>query len=266
MIEKYFIKDYKNAIKIGIDKDEELFTIGKGDIIIKKKEKMNQSSCKQSSFDYHGKDLVLIGKKGTFEIKRFVVIQTTEPLTDEYLFVNMHEEERKQIETWTTMKCGAKLFDSEFDNWSEGTCVLNEKIIGKENVVFVIEHNENEKFGYFFGSKIVENFDENDKYIGIPTDSRTFQFNLESNGRLNGMTKFEIKNTTDGGIELFKSDNDHLIGLGNIMLFKENKKDQSTTYQNGELFENNGIKTASLCGKQYPKKFSLDRIIVIQMN
>ena len=45
-------------------------TIGKSDIVIKKKEKMNQSSCKQSSFDYHGKDLVLIGKKGTFETKK----------------------------------------------------------------------------------------------------------------------------------------------------------------------------------------------------
>ena len=79
------------------------------------------------------------------------------------------------------------------------------------------------------------------------------------------MMKFEIKNTQDGGIVLFPKRNDHLIGLGNIMLYKSNKHNQSTTYENGELFDNNGIKIC-LCGKQYPKKFGLRRIVVVQMN
>ena len=38
-IEKYPIKDSKNAIKIGNTKDDDLFVIGKNDIVIKKREK-----------------------------------------------------------------------------------------------------------------------------------------------------------------------------------------------------------------------------------
>ena len=265
LIEKYPVKDWKMSMKIGTDKDDELFVVGKSDIVVKKKEKMNQSYCKQSSYEYFGRENVLLGKKGNFDIRRFVVIETVPYQSDQSLMMNMNENEKKQIELWTAMKCSKVLFDTEFDSWEEGLSILNDRIIGKSNLTFLIESDDNEKFGYFFGNEINENFDESKNYIGITTDSRTFQFNLESNGRLNGMTKFEIRNSTDGGIELFKLNDEHLIALGNIMLFKQNKKEQSTVYQDGEFFENHGI-FASLCGKQYPKKFALKRFIVIQMN
>ena len=72
----YQIKDSKTALKIGYEKDEELFTIGKSDIVIKKKEKCNKCSCKQSSFDYRGQIDVLMDKKSLFEVKHIVVIKT----------------------------------------------------------------------------------------------------------------------------------------------------------------------------------------------
>ena len=45
-----------------------------------KKDKKDKCSCSQKSFDYHGKENALIGKKGNFEVKSVVVVGT---LSDE---------------------------------------------------------------------------------------------------------------------------------------------------------------------------------------
>ena len=48
------------------------------------------------------------------------------------------EEHKQQIEEWTGLKIGETLFDSNVDNWKENISLLNERIIGKKQLVFII--------------------------------------------------------------------------------------------------------------------------------
>ena len=104
------------------------------------------------------------------------------------------------------------------------------------------------------------------KWIG--TDSKSFHFNLFSNGRLPKPMKFEITNLNCGYYLCEKShEYERLIVLGNIYLYKENKKNESYCRQDENYFDYHGIEN-SLCGKQpYPsgEDFTPKRILVIQM-
>ena len=44
----------------------------------------------------------------------------------------MKTNEKNQLEQWTNKKCSEVIFDSDKDNWSQNTSVLNERIIGKK--------------------------------------------------------------------------------------------------------------------------------------
>ena len=154
--------------------------------------------------------------------------------------------------------------DSNVDNWSKGTSVLNERIIGKKQLSFVIEDEDGEIFGYYLNTQVIEEYDDWQR-----TDTKTFQFNLQSkNNRLDKPMKFEITYLIIGGICLFeKSDEYDLIWLGDINLRKENKKNISYCRQNEYCFNYHGIKNA-LCGKTWEdgnEEFTPKRIIVIQM-
>ena len=261
-IEKYPIKDNDNAIKICDNKDEDLVIIGKNDIVIKKKEKKNKCSCTQKSFDYHGKENVLIGQKGNFEIESIIVIDTNEESDInreiENKLVEIIEEERKMkqqeeqkliqekqqkkqeearimkekierrkeeerkkavkqscyqrytmnqihqfidfeeyysLEQLSGMNCGEVLFDSNVDNWSVNTSVLNERITGKKQLAFIIESEDGEIFGYYLNTEIFKNV-EYSKFM--KTNSKTFHFNLESKGRFNGPKRFNIRDVDYG--------------------------------------------------------------------
>ena len=68
-----------------------------------KKEKKNECSCKQSSFEYNGKENVLIGRKGMFELKSIVIFRT----------ITENESRNKtQLEMWANLKCGNIIFNS----------------------------------------------------------------------------------------------------------------------------------------------------------
>ena len=150
--------------------------------------------------------------------------------------------------------------NSNVDNWSQWTSVLNERIIGKKELVFLIEEEDGEKFGYYLNTEVIEDYD-----YWKETDKKSFEFNLESNGRLQQPMKFEIKDLKYGGYELFKKSDDCLIILGDIYLNKENKKKTSCCYPTERKFDYHGIKKA-LCGKVWePHRFIPKRILVIQM-
>ena len=69
-------------------------------------------------------------------------------------------------------------------------------------------------------------------------------------------------NQKEGGYNLYeKSESNYLIGLGDIMLYKENNKNSSNCWQNEYTFDYHGIKNA-LCGKT--DRFTPKRILVIQ--
>ena len=223
------------------------------DIVIKKIEKKKKCICKQTSFNYNGKENALIGKKGNFDVESICVIRT----------LNISED-LKQLEEWTSLKCSDIIFDSNFYNWSYNSSVLNERIIGKKQLIFIIEDEYGEIFGYYFNTYIVEEY-----YEWNETDNKTFHFNLQSKyNRLDKPMKFEIKNLKEGGICLSEQSDDWLIRLGDINLRKENKKNRSFCYQNKDKFNYHGIENA-LCGKSAKKffgeSFTPKRILVIQM-
>ena len=175
----------------------------------------------------------------------------------------MNEKEQKnQLEEWTGLQCSDIVFDSNVDNWSAGTTVFNERIIGKKQLVFLIEDEDGEKFGYYLNTKVIKEYWPN----VIETDNKSFHFNLESNGRLQQPMKFDIKNLKYGGYLLYEKSSVNLITFGDIVLWKENKKNSSFCYQNEDWFDYHGIEKA-LCGKIGWKGefFTPKRILVIQM-
>ena len=128
--------------------------------------------------------------------------------------------------------------------------------------MFLIEDENGEKFGYYLNTKVVEKYWPD----RIETDNKSFEFNLQSNGRLEHPMKFEIIDLKEGGYQLWKKSNDWLIILGNILLVKENKKNQSFYFPNKNRFDYHGIEKA-LCGKDIDsyEQFIFKRLLVIQM-
>ena len=105
----------------------------------------------------------------------------------EYVYLRgiMNEKEITQIEKWTKLKCGEIVFDSTKDNWEEYISTFHSKILNKNQLIFIVEDTEGNKFGGYIDAKI-------DKYYDSITDSKSFVFSLESNGRLDSMRKFNI--------------------------------------------------------------------------
>ena len=64
------------------------------------------------------------------------------------------QNQLKQIEQWTGLKCLETLFDSDKDNWKMRTSVFSKCVKGKKQIVFIIEDTEGEKFGFFMNSEI----------------------------------------------------------------------------------------------------------------
>ncbi|BFU20529.1 predicted protein [Entamoeba histolytica] len=162
----------------------------------------------------------------------------------------------KQIEEWTEKRINNILFDSDIDNWNKDTSVFDQRIKNKEHIIIIIEDEDGNKFGGYINSKI----DKVDEWL---YDSHSFVFSLESNGRIEGMMKFDIKEP-QCAFWLFNQSSNCLFsfGLSDIFVGKENKKTKSYCQQ--QSFEYKGIRNA-LCGKQYPKRFTPKRIIVIEM-
>ena len=96
-----------------------------------------------------------------------------------YLNKYLKYKERKQLEEWTGLKCSEILFDSDIDNWSQNTSVFDERIIGKKQITLIIEDENEEKFGYYLNTQVIEKY-YTSKDPFQQTDSKTFHFNLQS--------------------------------------------------------------------------------------
>ena len=247
---QYPMKHPEYAFNLCSKEQENLFVIGKSDVVIKKEEMKQKCKCRQSSFKYFGIENALIGRKGTFEVKQFAVFSTIGK--DEK---KKESKSYQKLEEWTGLKCGDILFDSDVDNWNINESLLNERIIGKKQIAFIIEDSDNELFGYYLNSTVEE------KYTILSTDKKSFHFNLESFGRLKYPTQFPIQNIKLGGLKLFEKSHDSLITIGDISLFKVHKKNWSSISQLDTNFDYHRLSLA-LCGKQV---FTPIKIIVIQM-
>ena len=177
---------------------------------------------------------------------------------------NLTPNEMKQLEQWTELKCTEIVFDSNVDKWSENDSDFDTKIMNQKQLVFLIEDKDGEKFGYYLNTEVIEDYYWEYGDQPIKTDKKSFEFNLESNGRLPHPMKFEIKDLQKGGYYLYEKSENHFISLGNIYLYKENNKNSSCCYQFEHEFDYHGIENA-LCGKIYPYRFTPKRILVIQM-
>ena len=153
------------------------------------------------------------------------------------------------------IKKEVEILDSEYDDWSIENANLNKQIIGKEHLMFIIEDEVGEIFGYYLHSKIQA------KYNGwISTNKKTFHFNLQSqDNRLSKPMKFSIVDC-DEGYWLVDEFSDKLIALGNIWLMKDHIGKLSRCDQyNFNYPEIDNV----LCGKE---QFTPKKIVVIQMN
>ena len=64
-------------------------------------------------------------------------------------------EEWKTIKEWTGMKnVKEKIFDSNKDDWEENTSVFDQKIFGKEKLIFIIRDTNENVFGLYINAKI----------------------------------------------------------------------------------------------------------------
>ena len=174
-------------------------------------------------------------------------------------------EEMNKLEEWTKMRCNKVIFDSNKDNWSVNYSVFDDKISGRNDLMFIIEDVNDNKFGGYVYSLI----SNTNQYI---KDSKSFLFSLKSNRRINAMQKFEIKSNAQSYAFYMnkKSDNGLLfyLGYGSIIINKENDKLNSSCYQNNDYFDYHGTSEAFLpnckpgSGNIY---FRPKRFIVIQM-
>ena len=262
-IEKYPIKDQENAIRVYHYRDDNLFSVGKNDIVIKKEEKRKKCSCKQTSFEYNGNENVLIGKKGNFEVKQFASFVT---IRDESLTKLLETEQKyfKQLEEWTSLKTSAVVYDTYYDSWDRYTCELNDRIIGRKNIVFLIETYEQDIFGYYENTTI--ELIDYEKWHS--TDKNSFLFSLESNCRLDKPMKFEVTKPVCG---YSLSDKDHpfgLIAFCGLCLFKEEGRIENCYSEEAAYCNFKGL-TKVLCANQPNEDgevlFTLKRMRVIQM-
>ena len=178
----------------------------------------------------------------------------------------VHENEKKQIEEWTNKKCSEILFDSDKDNWNQNTSVFDDRVQYKSNLIFVIEDTNNNKFGAFISASIQPNGN-------YTTDYNSFLFSLKSNGRLNGMQKFEIQsNNAQYACNLRSKSDTYLIAFGgfywNICIDKENYKSQNS-YCREYIYDYNyhGYQNTFLpnCANGNAVNYTPKRFVVIQM-
>ena len=95
----------------------------------------------------------------------------------------------KQLEQWTNKKCSEVIFDSNIHDWSQRT-LFDNTVHNKSNLAFIVEDTSNNKFGGYIVSTI------NAHTTNDINDSNAFIFSLKSNGRINGMKRFNITSIT----------------------------------------------------------------------
>ena len=191
--------------------------------------------------------------------------------TFEYLKSIITVDQIKHLRKWTGLQCVDIIFDSQNDHWEFERKILNERIIGKKQLVFLIETIFGEKFGYYLNPQIRK------KYITpfdppIQVDKKTFHFNLQSNDKhMNKPMKFEIKNVVNGGYNLIDPEESctNLIFLGDIILCNKTDQMGSICSQNENSFDYHGVKNPfneklndPFTNENY---FSATRLVIIQM-
>ena len=104
------------------------------------------------------------------------------------------------------------------------TSVFNDQINKRKNLIFLIEDEEGEKFGYYLNDEIIT---DNQFKQWIHVDNNSFQFDFNKNQRNKYPMKYECIDDEFKGYMVFDNYNNGLIYLGNISLEKENSEKSS---------------------------------------
>lgn len=162
----------------------------------------------------------------------------------------------EMIERWTNKKIVSVIFDSEVDNWDSGRDFSN-YIIGKSNLLFMINDIQNNRFGGYISSQITRP----DTYIA---DSNAFIFSLNSNGRLSTPTKFNIISQNSAFISITTHER-YIFAFGGGYDLKLDKKSTKYMANSNPSSYDFGQNRNILYGKTYPDRFTPKRWLVYQM-
>ena len=180
--------------------------------------------------------------------------------------INLKPEQLQQLEEWTGLKGKELIFDTETDTFD--TLLLNKKIIGRRNLVFCVEDWNNEMFGGFITNQISDQC-----CTKIKMEEKSFMFNLESQGRLQGPMKFEIKSESEAYYRMSDS-YDMLFHIGDLAIFDDSHGCRnSQVIENSDNFDYHGIESAlrkkdmayRYGQEKVEKTFKVTRTRVIQM-
>ena len=279
-----------------------LFSVGNEfDIYVGKEEYRDVSYCEQKSFDYNGYENVLNGKSGEKEyvpVKKVLVfqmyetedqrqqrekkeesirIQKEKQFDDETCKLNMISQtitqtvgnEIKQLEEWTKLHFDKVVFDTKFCAYSQSNSTFAKRIIGREKLAFLIEAENDVKFGAFIYEKIpgFPELRENALYPDGVNDRNSFLFTFKNDSP----KKFHVKNEKgyldDVHFILYQDIDWRLCIFGNcdIWIAKKGRKSvccptRESQYQLTE--------EAELIGKsgwdELTDKFYVKRIVVFQ--
>ena len=90
----------------------------------------------------------------------------------------------KQLEAWTQKKYSEIVFDSVINDWNTNTSDFVDRIIGKKQLVFFIESEDGEKFGYYLNTKVVEKYVERIETDFKSLPSKSFSATILPNSEL----------------------------------------------------------------------------------
>ena len=249
-----------------------LFSVGSNDICIYKENNKTKCYCKASSFSYNDKEELLVGKIGfdnPFTVKRIRVIQFFEPEEMKEIKEIQKRNEIAQLEEWIGLKYKEVIFDSDISEWRQGKSVFDKRIFGKDKMAFIIEDSEHNKFGCFINSVIDQyRYVEDGKWKGERiSDEKAFIFTLRSNGRVDGMKKYDIKpEEKQNAFVLYKNNWGILFSVGggnDICIRKENHKTECYCKPKSFYYRGNKDILDGKIGKE--NCFTLQRFVVIQM-
>lgn len=169
----------------------------------------------------------------------------------------LEKNEMKQLEDWTKMKVGDVIFDIDSDNY-DNRQTIDSRVIGKSNLVFIVEDKECNKFGYYLSSEVQRIYNK----WSPAEELKSFTFSLKSNGRLPGMMKFPTICKTYGYL-MYENENGVLSYCGyDFYIGVKSKPNLSQTRHSPSVTDFKGY-TNPLTGKSGP--FGLKKFVIIQM-
>ena len=267
-----------------------MFSIGaENDICIMKENMKDQCFCNQSSFDYKNHESIFVGKEGEdnpFTLKRMQVWQMIE--TDELKqkkkeretnqlqemnekILTQYQKEIQSVEKMCDLRYKELIFDTEICNWDQYTSTFDQRIYGKEQLVFLIEDTKGNMFGGFVNEKInrYEYYQKEQMKGRSIIDENAFVFALKSEGKeIKHPTKMNIlPDEKNNAFTLYKQDWGVLFSFGggnDIHIMKEKYKTGCYCIQ--QSFDYDGEKCVFVGKEDVVEPFTIQRLQVWQMD